>query len=141
MKKLLTLIALGCCIALLTSACVTKKKYQELESQYKECTDDKQFATNELNDCRNQKKDPEKSVADLQAKVDQLNLQTGAKTVNEIRAEHDMPAVEKGNIVYITTNVAELGSTKLSGESATELKPGNYTVKQPQNNQEDDETK
>ena len=79
--------------------------------------------------------DPER-----QAKVDQLNLQTGAKTVNEIRAEHDMPAVEKGDIVYITTNVAELGSAKLSGESATELKPGNYTVK-PNNQQEDDETK
>ena len=70
--------------------------------------------------------DPER-----QAKVDQLNLQTGAKTVNEIRAEHDMPSVEKGDIVYISTNVAELGSTKLSGESATELKPGNYTVGEP----------
>ena len=80
--------------------------------------------------------DPER-----QAKVDQLNLQTGAKTVNEIRAEHDMPAVEKGDIVYITTNVAELGSTKLSGESATELKPGNYTVKPQNNNQEDEEIK
>ena len=77
--------------------------------------------------------DPER-----QAKVDQLNLQTGAKTVNEIRAEHDMPAVDKGDIVYISTNVAELGSTKLSGESATELKPGTYTVKQ---NKNDDETK
>lgn len=54
--------------------------------------------------------DPER-----QAKVDQLNLQTGAKTVNEIRAEHDMPAVEKGDIVYISTNLAELGSEKLSG--------------------------
>ena len=73
--------------------------------------------------------DPER-----QAKVDQLNLQTGAKTVNEIRSEHDMPSVEKGDIVYISTNVAELGSTKLSGESPTELKPGNYTVKEPQNN-------
>ena len=73
--------------------------------------------------------DPER-----QAKVDQLNLQTGAKTVNEIRAAHDMPSVEKGDIVYISTNVAELGSTKLSGESSTELKPGNYTVKEPQNN-------
>lgn len=68
--------------------------------------------------------DPER-----QAKVDQLNLQTGAKTVNEIRAEHDMPAVEKGNIVYVSTNVAELGSAKLSGESGKELKPGTYTVK------------
>ena len=68
--------------------------------------------------------DPER-----QAKVDQLNLQTGAKTVNEIRAEHDMPSVENGDIVYISTNVAELGSKKLSGEDSTELQPGNYTVK------------
>lgn len=70
--------------------------------------------------------DPER-----QAKVDQLNLQTGAMTVNEIRANHDMPAVNKGDIVYVSTNLAELGSPKLSGESSTELKPGNYTVKEP----------
>ena len=54
--------------------------------------------------------DPER-----QAKVDQMNLQTGAKTVNEIRAEHDMPAVPDGDKVYISTNLAELGSEKLSG--------------------------
>ena len=54
--------------------------------------------------------DPER-----QAKVDQLNLQTGVKTVNELRAEHDMPAVEDGNIVYVSTNLAELGSDKLRG--------------------------
>ena len=49
-----------------------------------------------------------------QAKVDQLHLQMGW-TVNEIRAEHDMPAIEKGDIAYISTNLAELGSEKLSG--------------------------
>ena len=48
--------------------------------------------------------DPER-----QAKVDQLNLQTGVKTVNELRAEHDQPTVELGNIVYVTTNIKELG--------------------------------
>ena len=53
-----------------------------------------------------------------QAKVDQLNLQTGAKTVNEIRAEHDMPAVPDGNIVYVSTNLAELGSDKLRASGA-----------------------
>lgn len=67
--------------------------------------------------------DPER-----QAKVDQLNLQTGAKTVNEIRAEHDMPSVDKGDIVYVSTNLAELGSKKLSGDDTKELEPGNYTV-------------
>ena len=58
--------------------------------------------------------DPER-----QAKVDQLNLQTGAKTVNEIRQEHDMPSVEKGDIVYVATNLAELGSKKLSENGAS----------------------
>lgn len=67
--------------------------------------------------------DPER-----QAKVDQLNLQTGAKTVNEIRAEHDMPSVDKGDTVYVSTNLAELGSKKLSGDDTKELEPGNYTV-------------
>ena len=67
--------------------------------------------------------DPER-----QAKVDQLNLQTGAKTVNEIRAEHDMRSVEKGDTVYVSTNLAELGSKKLSGDDTKELEPGNYTV-------------
>ena len=53
-----------------------------------------------------------------QAKVDQLNLQTGVKTVNELRAEHDMPSVEKGDIIYVSTNLAELGSEKLSSANA-----------------------
>ena len=48
-----------------------------------------------------------------QAKVDQMRLKMGW-TVNEIRNQYDMPAVEKGDIVYIETNVAELGSPKLS---------------------------
>ena len=52
--------------------------------------------------------DPER-----QAKVDQLNLQTGVKTVNELRAEHDMPSVPEGSIPYVSTNLAELGSEKL----------------------------
>lgn len=43
-----------------------------------------------------------------QSKVDLLNLQTGAKTVNEIRAEHDMPAVEGGDRVFRTANVKGL---------------------------------
>jgi hypothetical protein len=64
--------------------------------------------------------DPER-----QAKVDQLNLQTGAKTVNEIRAEHDMPAVDKGDIVYVSTNLAELGSTKLSDNATPAQTNGN----------------
>lgn len=71
--------------------------------------------------------DPER-----QAKVDQLNLQTGAMTVNEIRKTHDQPSVENGDIVYVSTNLAELGSPKLSGADGKTLEPGNYTVPAPQ---------
>ena len=56
---------------------------------------------------------------EAQAKVDQLQLQTGAATVNEIRAQYDRPAVEGGDIIYVSTNLAELGSEKLRGTSAT----------------------
>lgn len=63
-----------------------------------------------------------------QAKVDQLNLQTGVKTVNELRAEHDMPSVPNGDTPYVTAQVAELGSEKLSknggGKSSDEPASG-----------------
>ena len=66
-----------------------------------------------------------------QAKVDQLHLQMGW-TVTEIRAEHDMPAIEKGDIPYVSTNLAELGSEKLSGA----VQPGRPTTETETNNQE-----
>ena len=55
-----------------------------------------------------------------QAKVDQLHLQMGW-TVNEIRREHDMPAIENGDIAYVSTNLAELGSEKLRGNGGGEV--------------------
>lgn len=57
-----------------------------------------------------------------QAKVDQLHLQMGW-TVNEIRAEHDMPAIKNGDIPYITANVIELGSEK--GRTSANGRPSN----------------
>ena len=60
---------------------------------------------------------------EAQAKVDQLQLQTGAATVNEIRAQYDRPAVEGGDIIYVSTNLAELGSPKLSGAQPTPAEP------------------
>ena len=80
--------------------------------------------------------DPERK-----AKVAQQRLQSGIASVNELRAEDDMPAVDKGDIIYVSTNLAELGSTKLSGETSTELEPGNYTVKQPTTNSDGEEDK
>lgn len=49
-----------------------------------------------------------------QAAIDKMNLESGAMTVNEIRKQYDQPAVDKGDIVYVSTNLAELGSKKLS---------------------------
>ena len=79
--------------------------------------------------------DPER-----QAKVDQYHAQNGW-TFNEIRAEHDLPSVEGGDEPMASANLMTLKALMAKAEAATELKPGNYTVKQPQNNQEDDKTK
>ena len=48
-----------------------------------------------------------------QAEVDEKRLRTGTATVNELRKQYDMPAVKDGDIVYVLTNLAELGSPKL----------------------------
>lgn len=95
MKKLLVITTLCTFIALLSTSCVTKKKYQELEAQYKECVDDKQFASNELNDCRNLKKDLEKKVSDLEKKVDDLKQDTLSLTRKLIQSEKDFARVKK----------------------------------------------
>ena len=67
--------------------------------------------------------DPER-----QAKVDMLNLQTGAKTVNEVRAEHDMPAVEDGDVPMASANLMTLKALIAKSDASTQLKPGTYTV-------------
>ena len=69
-----------------------------------------------------------------QAKVDQLNLQTGAKTINEIRAEHDMPSVENGDEPMASANLMTLKALIAKSEASTQLKPGNYVVDDPNNN-------
>ena len=65
---------------------------------------------------------------ETQAKVDMLNLQTGAKTVNEVRAEHDMPAVENGDEPMASANLMTLKALLTKADASTQLKPGNYTV-------------
>ena len=70
--------------------------------------------------------DPERK-----AKYYESMLRTGAMTVNEIRAEEDMPNVgDKGNIVYVLTNLAELGSAKLR-DVAGGGRPTTEPTKQP----------
>jgi len=68
--------------------------------------------------------DPERK-----AKYYESMLRTGTMTVNEIRSEEDMPSVgEKGNIVYVLTNLAELGSAKLRDVAGG----GRPTTQEPQ---------
>ena len=67
---------------------------------------------------------------ETQAKIDQLHLQTGW-TINDIRAEHDLPAVENGDEVMASANLMTLKALIAKSDAATQLKPGNYTVGEP----------
>ena len=69
---------------------------------------------------------------EAQAKVDQLRLQTGTTTVNELRKQYDMPSVENGDEPMASANLMTLKALIAKSEGATELKPGNYNVPEPQ---------
>jgi hypothetical protein len=63
------------------------------------------------------------------AKYYESMLRTGIMTVNEMRREEDMPSVgEKGDIPYVLTNLAELGSAKLRDVAGG----GRPTTQEPQ---------
>jgi HK97 family phage portal protein len=65
------------------------------------------------------------------AKYYESMLRTGIMTVNEMRREEDMPSVgEKGDIPYVLTNLAELGSAKLR-DVAGGGRPTNQEPQQP----------
>ena len=70
-----------------------------------------------------------------QAEVDEKRLRTGTATVNELRKQYDMPAVKDGDIVYVITNLAELGSPKLrdvaGGGRPTTQEPAQQPQQQP----------
>lgn len=53
------------------------------------------------------------------ADIEKLKLETGVKSVNELRLENDMAAVPGGDTHYVSTNLAEVGSAKLRGGEAT----------------------
>lgn len=55
-----------------------------------------------------------------QANLGKTLLETGVMSVNELRRQYDLATVDGGDIHYISTNLAELGSTKLSGEDKEE---------------------
>ena len=68
---------------------------------------------------------------EAQAKVDQIMLQTGASTINEIRQQYDRPAVENGDEPLASANLMTLKALIAKSEGATEPKPGSYTVQEP----------
>lgn len=53
-----------------------------------------------------------------QADIDKIHLETGIKSVNELRRQYDLPSIDKGDTHYVSTNLAEVGSAKLRGEAA-----------------------
>lgn len=53
-----------------------------------------------------------------QADLDKIHLETGAMNVNEIRAQYDLPAIPDGEIFYVSTNLAVVGSDKLRSSGA-----------------------
>ncbi len=53
------------------------------------------------------------SLADYQKKT----IEAGIYTINDWRRLENMPEVEGGDTVYVSTNLAELGSSKLSGSN------------------------
>lgn len=80
--------------------------------------------------------DPER-----QAKVDQLLLQNGTKTVNEVRQAHDMPAVADGDEPLASANLMTLRALIAKSNAATTLQPGQYTVADPADGEGDGEKK
>lgn len=63
-----------------------------------------------------------------QAEIDKMRLETGVMTVNELRQQYDLPSVEGGDIHYVSTNLAELGSPKLSGKEEPAAPTGEWTT-------------
>lgn len=66
------------------------------------------------------------------ANIGKVLLETGVKCVNELRADYDLPSVEKGDTHYVSTNLAELGSKKLSEPAS----PAGATHKDTQGGEE-----
>ena len=98
----------------------------------------KDYGTRDIHICEEplMAMDPERH-----AKVVQLKMQSGICTVNEGRAEFDMPAVENGDTPMASANLMTLDALIAKSNAATELKPGTYTVTEPKNDNQNEETK
>ena len=73
-----------------------------------------------------------------QAEVDKLQLETGASTINEIRAKYDRPAVENGDEPMASANLMTLKALMAKGEEA-QIGGRPTTQPQPNNDSQDGE--
>lgn len=91
----------------------------------------KDYGTRDIHICEDplMVMDPER-----RAKVAQLKMQAGLCTVNEARRDFDMPAVEDGDVPMASANLMTLKALIAKSDASTILKPGTYTVDDPNNN-------
>ena len=66
---------------------------------------------------------------ETKAKVDKMELETGVKTVNELRSEHDMPTVENGDEPMASANLLTLKA--LIAKSEQTAQPATAPVSEP----------
>lgn len=71
-----------------------------------------------------------------QADLDKIHLETGAMSVNEIRAQYDLPAIDDGDIFYVSTNLAVVGSDKLRSSGAGRPAENSQSQQQQPQNEE-----
>ena len=94
MKKIFS--ALVCAsLIILISGCVTKQKYNELQSQYQKCQDDLTFANSENVDFSNAKKELSAQVESLTAQTDQLKKDTLSLSRKLRQSERDLAKTTK----------------------------------------------
>ncbi|WP_417177382.1 phage portal protein [Bacteroides sp.] len=73
---------------------------------------------------------------DSRGKANLSRLGTGQATVNDIRRENDKEPVEKGDEVYLSTNLAVLGSAKLSKEGSNTIQTSDVKKKEEEDDDE-----
>ena len=105
-------------MAILATSCVTKQKYLELESKYKECMGDKMSSENDLADCQGVNKELKHQVGTLESKIEQLKKDTFdlSRKLTQVEAEYARSRMEFDELVK---NIKDV--TKDKGVAISEL--------------------
>lgn len=94
MKKIFSILVCASLMVLI-SGCVTKQKYNELQSQYQKCQDDLTFANSENVDFANAKKELSAQVESLSAQTEQLKKDTLTLSRRLHQSERDLAKTTK----------------------------------------------